>query len=197
MSDFKCEYCNSFQTSKGNLDKHKKKSVECVKIQMSKGLNVELPVTKCEFCDKEYGKTNIKKHQETCSKKIPLLSINNSNNNVIHIHIEEKIEKNMVEYDESNEQHIYCLIEREFIKTKETIYKIGKSTKLFKRLEHYPKGSRVIAFAKVNDCNKAEEELLASLDKEVKRAPEIGREYYNCNLPDLLRIFHTVAINNI
>jgi hypothetical protein len=37
--DFKCEYCNSLQSTKGHLDRHKKTSKTCIKLQEAKGCN--------------------------------------------------------------------------------------------------------------------------------------------------------------
>ena len=35
--EFKCEYCNSSHSTKGNLDRHKITSKTCIKLQESKG----------------------------------------------------------------------------------------------------------------------------------------------------------------
>lgn len=100
---------------------------------------------------------------------------------------------------ENNEHYIYCLIEREFIKTGETIYKVGKSNHIFKRMNSYPKGSRVLAVFRVNNCHKVEKDLLLALDTnpKIQRAPHIGREYYNCNLADLFEVFTNICLKNI
>jgi hypothetical protein len=108
--------------------------------------------------------------------------------------IEDKLDLN-----ETNEHYIYCLIEREFIKTRESIYKVGKSNHIFKRMNSYPKGSRVIALFRVQNCHKTEKELLAALDNNPKtiRAVEIGREYYKGDLVDLMAVFTEVCVKNI
>lgn len=100
---------------------------------------------------------------------------------------------------ENNEHYIYCLIEREFIKTGETIYKVGKSNHIFKRMTSYPKGSRVLSIFRVNNCHQVEKDLLTALDTnpKIQRAPNIGREYYNCNLSDLLEVFTDICLKNI
>lgn len=65
------------------------------------------------------------------------------------------------EYQESQESHhLYCLIEREFLKSGEKIYKVGKSVHLSQRMNSYPKGSTIISIFKVNDCHITEKILL-------------------------------------
>jgi excinuclease UvrABC nuclease subunit len=52
---------------------------------------------------------------------------------------------------------IYLVQEREFIKTNEDVYKIGKSNNLSQRVRGYPKGSRLLLLIlckNVNDIEK-------------------------------------------
>jgi len=61
---------------------------------------------------------------------------------------------------ESN-NYIYLLKEREFIKTNEHIYKIGRSKQEnTKRFLQYPKGSQLIIQSICKDCIKFEYELI-------------------------------------
>lgn len=58
-------------------------------------------------------------------------------------------------------EYIYLLQEREFIKTNENIYKIGKSKQSnLKRILNYPNGTILICQHMCNDCNKLEKELI-------------------------------------
>ena len=58
-------------------------------------------------------------------------------------------------------QYIYILQEREFVKTEEPIYKIGKSTQLnLKRFSQYPNGSTLYFQLVVPDCDKIEKILI-------------------------------------
>lgn len=95
--------------------------------------------------------------------------------------------------------HLYCLMEREFIKSGEKIYKIGKSVHLSQRMKSYPKGSQIISIFKVNDCHITEKLLLKRLDQEssFRNAREIGREYYEADLTSLLKIFIEVCMSDI
>lgn len=94
--------------------------------------------------------------------------------------------------------YIYLLREREFIKTKESIYKVGKTTKdLFKRFSQYPKQSELLLGIRVLDCHVFETELLKIMRKDFKSRRDIGAEYFEGNehdiklvISDLLKIYN-------
>lgn len=51
----------------------------------------------------------------------------------------------------------YIIQEREFINSKEEIYKIGKTEQYgLKRVKQYPKGSKIILFIEVENCHEFE-----------------------------------------
>jgi hypothetical protein len=75
--------------------------------------------------------------------------------------------------------HIYLLQEREFIKTKENVYKVGKTRQLnFQRFKQYPKGSIVLLHSECHDCDKSENLILSMLRDKFKRCPDYGSEYF-------------------
>ena len=191
-SEYKCEYCNILQSTKNILDRHQKTSKKCIQIQESKGVFVN-KIPACKYCKKEFHAKRLKEHEEKCGFNPPP---NVTNIIIENLNITNQPQEDSVQAaaESCQEQYIYCLIEREFLKTKESIYKIGKTTKIFQRLQNYPKGSKLICFYNVKDSDLAERELIKELDANVRRAPEIGREYYNCELSVLLDIFHRIAV---
>lgn len=57
--------------------------------------------------------------------------------------------------------YIYLLQEREFVKTKETIYKVGMTKKEnYIRFNQYPNGSILLFQMICNDCNYIEKEII-------------------------------------
>ena len=57
--------------------------------------------------------------------------------------------------------YIYLLQEREFINSKQNIYKIGKTTQPnLKRMNQYSKGSRLLLQSICSDCHIIEKELI-------------------------------------
>jgi len=81
-------------------------------------------------------------------------------------------------------EYIYLLQEREFIKTKENIYKIGKTKQEnLKRICNYDNGSILICQLKCNDCDKLEKKLITLFKEKYELQKDIGYEYFkgNCN----------------
>lgn len=89
--------------------------------------------------------------------------------------------------------YIYVLKEREFIRVNEPVYKVGCTEDIFKRTKQYPKGSQLLYCQAVNNCVEAERialKLLLTLESKFKQRRDIGREYFECKLHDMI---HTVT----
>lgn len=86
---------------------------------------------------------------------------------------------------------LYMLREREFIKTNEDIYKVGKTSQpcLYDRLKKYPKNSELLLAIKVPDCHSMETKLLRSLRTKFIPRRDIGLEYFQGDPNDILREF--------
>jgi hypothetical protein len=95
--------------------------------------------------------------------------------------------------------YIYLLQEREFIKTKERIFKIGKTTQEnCKRFRQYPKGSVLYFQIKCKDCDKTEKQLLAIFKKKYKQRKDIGNEYFEGNHNHMIQdIYTNISRENI
>lgn len=75
--------------------------------------------------------------------------------------------------------YIYLIQTREFIKTNEPVYKIGKTTQDgMNRIKQYPKGSRIILFMKCNNCHTLERVIKEKFIKKYKVRRDIGSEYF-------------------
>ena len=103
-----------------------------------------------------------------------------------------EIKKNMQRIKPS---YIYLLIEREFLKTNEKIYKIGKTRQLnFKRFKQYPKGSMLLYQTWCDNCDTKERELLTHFRSKYKHRKDVGAEYfegdYNNMIKDISGIIH-------
>jgi hypothetical protein len=67
----------------------------------------------------------------------------------------------LCDLDDNNNEFIYLIKEREFIKTKELIYKIGKTKQEnLQRIKSYPNGSILLLYIITNDCDKKEKEII-------------------------------------
>lgn len=82
-----------------------------------------------------------------------------------------------------NTEFFYLLIEREFIKTGESIYKIGKTIVVNRRFVRYPKNSEIICVYKVANCEDFETKAKIEFKRQFIQRLDIGQEYFegNCN----------------
>jgi len=101
-------------------------------------------------------------------------------------------------------ESVYLLIEREFIKTNEPIFKIGCSKQENdKRIRTYPKGSQLILQIFVLDCRYIETEIKNLFKNIYKQRVDIGIEYFEgdsiCMRNDIFDIIKTYdkLTNNI
>ena len=98
-----------------------------------------------------------------------------------------------IKYITKNINYIYLIKLREFIKTNENIYKIGRTSQnRMKRIEQYPKDSELIIFRKCNDCLKTENNLLELFKRKYIHQSRYGNEYFEGNEFDMIK-----DINNI
>ena len=76
-------------------------------------------------------------------------------------------------------QYIYLLHEREFIKTNENIYKIGKTKQEnLKRICNYPNGTKLLLQIICNDCDNLEKLIINIFKEKFILQKEIGNEYF-------------------
>ena len=94
--------------------------------------------------------------------------------------------------------YIYLLQEREFIKTKEPIYKIGKTKQdAMKRINQYPKGSLCLLHINCDDCDKKESELINIFKNKYEWMQNIGNEYFKGDSINMIEdIFNYIKNNN-
>lgn len=79
----------------------------------------------------------------------------------------------------SMNHYIYLIKEREFIKTCENVYKIGKTTQeTLGRYKQYPKGSELLIHIKCHDCHLIEKQLISLFKTKYKQRKDVGREYF-------------------
>lgn len=85
--------------------------------------------------------------------------------------------------------YIYLIKEREFIKTDEEIYKIGKTKQTNnKRFSSYPKGSILILQVYNDEVDKLEKKLIKIFNKKFTHAESYGKEYFGGNCNDMQNI---------
>jgi hypothetical protein len=86
-----------------------------------------------------------------------------------------------------NPQYIYLLIEREFIKTKENIFKIGKTKQLNNiRFSQYPKNSILLLQISCDNCDIFEKNLINIFKEKFINRKDIGNEYFQGDYIDMI-----------
>lgn len=97
--------------------------------------------------------------------------------------------------------YIYLIHEREFIKTNEPIYKIGKTTRGYDRIKEYPKSSQMkLMLHCPNNLDSTETLLKKELNNRFIRRTDIGSEYFEGDVDDMIcyiqNIVHGYKENN-
>ena len=81
---------------------------------------------------------------------------------------------------------IYLIQEREFIKTKEDVYTIGRSNNLSERIKQYPKESKLILIILCKNSSDVEKKLITILTKKFKLCSNYGAEYFEGKLNKII-----------
>ena len=85
--------------------------------------------------------------------------------------------------------YFYIIREREFIKTNENIYKIGKTTQeLHKRMASYPKDSESILSLNVPDCHIFERTIINLFRGVFIQRTDIGTEYFEGDVNQMIEL---------
>ena len=85
--------------------------------------------------------------------------------------------------------YIYLLQEREFIKTKENVYKIGMTKKEnCKRFNQYPKGSILLFQIICNNCKKMETQIIELFKEKFNQRRDIGSEYFEGSYKNMIEL---------
>jgi len=85
---------------------------------------------------------------------------------------------------------IYFIQTREFIRSKEPIYKLGRSHNLECRVRNYPKCSNVLFTMKCKDSIKCEEYLIKLFKEKFIQRKDYGTEYFEGNEDEMIKEIH-------
>ena len=167
--EFKCSLCNYTCDNKRNVQRHIDKLIKCTE-GIAEIIIVSTEI-KCEYCKKTFSTTpNLKKHIKICKVK--------KNQEVKQIPALIKIDNFM-----------YILQEREFIVTKQNIYKLGITKSLHNRVNSYPKGSKIFCVMPVEDD--PEIKFLHKFRESFISRADIGSEYFEGDINDMINALYT------
>jgi|LakMenEpi03Aug12_release.lakeMendotaPanAssembly.Ray.scaffolds.fasta_scaffold35337_6 hypothetical protein len=165
----------------------------------------------CKNCNKGYSSNmGLYKHNKICKPvetKPPIIQTNDESfptNDIINkqnemiVSLIEKVDElskkipDIIQKPEitkiKNPEYIYLLQEREFVNSEKSIYKLGKSKQdNTARVRQYPKGS-ILLFQKIcNNCDANETELIKLFNEKYVKHSEIGNEYFEGNVNEMMR----------
>ena len=87
--------------------------------------------------------------------------------------------------------YIYLLQEREFLKTKENVFKVGMTTKQNHiRFNQYPKGSILLFQLICDNCKNIEKQIITILKEKFIQRKDIGTEYFQGNYKLLIDVIY-------
>ena len=92
--------------------------------------------------------------------------------------------------------HLYIVKIREFVKSGEDVYKVGRTFDIIKRFNSYPKGSKLLFIIPSDDPLKHENKLLEKLRNECKNRTDIGKEYFQIEISNLIKIMMSCVFTN-
>ena len=192
---FRCQYCNKRLSSQYHLNQHIAGNV-CRK-----------PDRTCPLCENVFeSKRSCQYHmannvcQKQLENKLVLKPILKLKSNVKSISTEVNQKPRELEGQSSSSglpsqdlshntnEHVYLLREREFIRTNEPIFKIGKTTqKINRRFSGYPKNSEIYFVLKVTCCDTFETSMIRIFDQKFHQETTIGREYYRGDISHMIQ----------
>ena len=92
--------------------------------------------------------------------------------------------------------YIYLLQEREFIKSKENIYKVGMTKKEnHKRFNQYAKGSILLFQMICNNCKNIEKQIIKLFKENFKLRKDIGNEYFEGDYKSMIDAIYLTIKN--
>lgn len=78
--------------------------------------------------------------------------------------------------------YIYLIVEREFVKSKENVAKVGRTNDIMRRFKQYPKGSKLVLAMYCDNQIETENEVLKLMDNTFIKRRDIGRESFEGDL---------------
>jgi len=84
-------------------------------------------------------------------------------------------------------QYMYLIQLREFIKSGEPVFKVGRTNQEnFKRFYQYPKGSKILFQMICDNSNEAEKEIIIKFKKKYIFRKDVGNEYFEGNFINMI-----------
>jgi hypothetical protein len=191
-----CPICLKVFTSKHRKYEHKK-NVKC------KSLADENNLLKDEGIKIKFENNLLKREGIKIKKEFKLLLSKSELRRVETVKIEQDNHKaeivnlNLIKQVEACDFDgmIYLLKEREFIKSKESVYKVGRTACIDKRMKKYPKGSYLILCLVCKNTYEVEKLLLTTLNLKYLKRKDFGSEYFEGDVLEMMSDISSLVNN--
>jgi len=181
--EFQCSLCNYQSKVKSSIRRHINKQIKC---SNGDAEILEIPVEiNCDFCQKTFTtEPSMKRHIKTCKVKIT---------EELQNELEEAKAK-QIPIIESIDNFLYILQEREFILTRQNVYKLGITKTVRNRMTSYPKGSKIYCVLPVE--GDPETKCLHKFRELFTSRVDIGSEYFEGNINDMINTLYENLMSN-
>ena len=208
---FNCKFCEYKTKRKYDLNRHQIALHPKNVMNQIKEVEIkEVEIYNCVKCDKNYKTIKyFNNHQKncnglnilSCSKCMFIFTSRQAKSN--HIKKNNCIAKSIINNinnhqkfinnDNETKEFIYLLQEREFIKTKEPIYKIGKTKQeKLKRIKSYPNGSELLLYTVCNNCDEIEKTIINKFKSHFIHKKDIGNEYFKGDYNSMIYLIYDI-----
>lgn len=93
--------------------------------------------------------------------------------------------------------YLYLVMEREFIKTGESICKVGRTKDIFTRMKAYPNGSKLLFTVYTMSMTTLESRAIELLKDVAKRRIDIGLESFEGNVSEMVEALATISVEEL
>lgn len=207
---YKCDKCKAVFDQRYMYENHINRKTPCdLTIEPDPG--AKFP---CMYCGRSFsGAFNLNRHYKTCkmvkSKHSLVRKAERAEEKIkakmeaerIRQEIEDEVVCDISDKgstktftEKSKTHYVYLLQEREFIKTGEQIYKIGRTEKAnCRRFNQYPKGSILLFQIICNDCYYVEDKIVELFKVKFKQRKDIGKEYFEGNYKVMINEMYKIV----
>ena len=169
--------------------KDNQKKFECIRLRSKHSLDGKAKRFKCIKCERTYvRRKEYSRHILNCTGLKPLQCptckkfFSSKQSKYEHI---KNVKCSPEEISEPHKNSVYLLIEREFMASKQNIFKIGRSVNISNRTRQYPKGSQLLVVLPCIDSCVSESNLQRVFCEKFIQRRDIGSEYYE-GLPNAI-----------
>ncbi len=193
--EFSCSNCKYKTNKKSNIKRHINNDTNCSQLNEERKIIEISSIVNCEYCNNSFNTVpSMKRHLITCKVKITRIEDENKKlTKELEKTVEALLQKSEIA-PKLDTIYMYILQEREFINSKQHVYKIGKTKVIHNRMNGYPKGSKIICVMPVS--GDPELHFLNVFRKLYISRADVGSEYFEGDIKLMIKSFTECCVEN-